>query len=370
MVIQVKTKSDLKKFVRFPTKLYDSSSFYVPPLEVDELKMFSSKNPFWDSFVVRTWIAVDGKKVVGRIAAIIYKNRPEICRFTRFDFVDDFNVSEALVNVAIDFAKQLGCTKVHGPLGFSDFDRQGLLVEGFDKLSTFETSYNYAYYAQHLERLGFIKEWDWVEYLIPVVNQDPTRLARIVDRIVERGNFYILPKTMSATKLLKVHYQQIFDLIDKSYSFNDGYIPLNTRMRKDLIKQFKLVLQRDFISLVFTNSDCENLVGFACVLPSIARSAQRSRGRMFPWGWLRLLREAKKPKHVDLAIIAVHHDYREQGINAILCHEIMVNSINRGILTAESNLELETNNEIQAQMNAFEGKQLVKRRRCYVFHPK
>ena len=363
---EIHSGKDLKKFTKFPTWLYKNSSFYVHPLNADEKMMFSKKNPSAENVEVQCFLAFKGKQVVGRIAAIIHhlyneKTGKKYVRFSRFDFIDKYDVSEALVEAATRWAKERGMELIHGPLGFSDFDKQGLLVEGFDRLSTFETIYNYGYYHCHLEKLGFKKEFDWLEFEIKN-NGTLDQFEKIAKRMVDQSNLTILPQSVSVDEILAKYEGAMFDLINDCYSHLNGYVQVTPKVQSAIIKQFRKVLKREYVALVF---DGDKLVGLTVAVPSIARSVNKSQGRMRLCDAFRIMREAKRSKYLDFCNITVSKAHRNMGINAILMNEIMQRAVKNGIVSAETNLELEENGEVLAQNKYFE-KQLIKRRRCLI----
>ena len=386
-IIEVNTKAELKKFVRFPTWLLKGNKFYAPPMDLDEFKMFSPKNPSWEQVELKAFLAIDdepnkttgfkfGKnKVVGRIAVIIQKVYNEkhgvnYARFTRFDFIDNKAVAHALLDAGCAWARVQGMEVVHGPLGFNDLDREGLLIEGFDKMNTFAESYNYAYYKTYIEDYGFEKEVDWLEFVIKVPEKLDERVAKISNKMMERLKLHVLPPKMSLKQLLKLYDKQIFDLINSCYADLHGVIPITDKVRDDLLKQFKQIVRREHICLVFNEKD--EIVGFGLTAPNISRSLNKSRGRycnfgFIPFNALRIMREARKPRYVDFGLIAIAPEYRGKGVNAMLMNELFGNLIENKIISVETNLQLENNAAI---LNMFDGydQELVKKRRCFAYH--
>ena len=386
-IIEVKTKVELKKFVRFPAWLYKGNKFYVPPMDLDELKLFSPRNPSWEQVELKSFLALSddvkntnglkfGKnRVVGRIAVVIQKvynqkHGVNFARFTRFDFVDDKAVAHALLDAGCEYAREQGMDTVHGPLGFNDLDREGLLIEGFDKINTFAESYNYAYYKTYIEDYGFEKEVDWLEFVIQVPEKLDERVVKVSQKMKERNNFHFLPPKMSLKQLLKKYDKQIFDLINTCYADLHGVIPITDKVRDDLLKQFKQIVRREHVCLVFNSKDV--LIGFGMTAPNISRSLNKSQGRYCKFGFLpinalRIMREARKPRYVDFGLIAIAPEYRGKGVNAIMMTELFGNLVKNKIISIETNLQLENNMLILSMFDGY-NRELVKKRRCYAYH--
>lgn len=371
-VVEVATKKDLKRFVRFPNQLYKGNAFYVPAMDIDELKLFSPKNPSWNEVEVKAFLALRGDEVVGRIAAIIQKtyNTLHNCknvRFTRFDLIDDCRVANALLDAVSDFAREKGMEVIHGPLGFNDLDKEGVLVEGFDKLGTWANFYNYAYYKSHLEEAGFEKEIDWLEFIVPMPKELDPRMIRVAEHMTKRLELTVIPQKMSKSRLIKRYGKQIFDVINESYAGLHGVIPITDAVSEDILKQFKIIIRREHVSIVVDKND--KVVGFGLAAPNISKSLNASRGRLLnlgflPFNALRIMAEARRPKNVDLCLIAVTPQYRNRGVNAIVIYDTFKNLLKANVQFLESNLQMETNLAVQAQLDGF-GKQLIKKRRCY-----
>lgn len=365
-ITETETKRQWKRWVRFPTKLYRGSKFYVHPLELDEKMLFSTKNPSCEHFIIKAFLAHRGKKIVGRIAVLIPQH-PEalghIARFTRFDFIDDTAVSSALIHAAESYARRMGMKRVAGPLGFNDFDKEGLLIHGCDRIGNFETIYNYAYYQKHIESAGFKKETDWLEFTLPMPDRERAkRFEKISEHTLKRLDLHVLPQSIGIKDVLARHEHDIFDLLNHAYGHLHAYVPTTPEVRAGILKQFKKIIRREYLCLVFDRD--MRAVGFAIVLPNIARSINRSQGRLLPFGWLRIMREIRRPRYLDMALIAVHEDFRNKGINAVMIHSILKECENKNIIGVETNLELETNTQVLAQTAAFD-KTLIRRRRCY-----
>ena len=365
---EVITKKDIKNFVDFPTSLYKNSKYYVPPMRLDEINLFDKdKNASFDDCTAKYFLAYSGKKIVGRIAAIIQhlyneKTGEKRVRFTRFDTVNDINVARALFDAAEKFALESGMDTVHGPMGFNDLDREGMLVEGFDKLSTFETQYSYDYYPVLVEACGYKKEADWVEFLLTMPTEVNERVMRIAGAVLSRSGLKIAT-AKNKSEYLKKYAEGIFKVIDAAYSPLYGVVPFNEKVRQQVLTQFKLFINIRYVCTVLDSSD--NVVAFGFLLPSVAEAVRKSKGRLTPLGIVRLLSAVKTPKLLDAALIGVLPEYQKKGLNAIILNQISAELIKTNIKYVESNPELETNHAVMSQWGDYEHIQ-HKRRRCYV----
>ncbi|MCZ4695193.1 hypothetical protein DWB61_10175 [Ancylomarina euxinus] len=366
---EVKTSSELKKFVKFYTKLYRNNSQVAFPLHLDELKTLKrDKNPAHQFCKCNYWIAYRDNKIVGRIAAIINTKEQEkegenIGRFGWFDFEDDFSISEKLMEVALTWLKQHSVINVHGPMGFTDMDRQGLLIKGFDRKGTMATIYNYRYYEKHLVRLGFEKSTDWVEYELHPDETVADKISLLAKRCKDRNELISLkPKSI---KELKAMAPDIFKLINESYKDLYGYIPLTRDQMDYYTKAYLSFVNLNLISLV-ADSDGK-LVGVGISLPSFTHALQKAKGKLFPRGAFEMLRALKKNKRLDLYLIAVDSQYQSKGANAIIMSDIINGAAKLGIHIAESNIELEDNKQVQSMWRFIPHEQ-HKRRRCYIKH--
>lgn len=362
------TKKNLKAFTKFQTDLYDGNPWYVPPLISDDVQTLSpSLNPAHDFCDQVLYMAYRDGKVVGRIAGIINrqvneKERERTARFGFIDFVDDPEVSAALLGAVEKWSRDKGMNKLIGPLGFTDLDHEGMLVEGFDELSTMATIYNYPYYPEHMERLGYRKESDWIEFLMEVPESIPDRFNRIADIVKRKFELRVL-KYKSRKRVKKEYGHALFHLINESYKDLYQYSMLTERQVDYYIDQYLDLLNLDLLTLVVDRND--RLVAVGISMPSMSRALQKSRGRMLPLGWWHLLKGLKgKNDRVDLLLVAVHPDYQNKGVNAILFQDLLPYYIAKGYRYAESNPEMETNAKVQRQWEAYSPRQ-HRRRRCY-----
>lgn len=359
-------KSNLKKFVQFQIDLYKGNPYFVPPLVSDDVKTLSpSQNPAFDFCEEALFMAYRDGKPVGRIAAIINhqvnkKDNVKHLRFGFVDFVDDYEVSEALFKAAEDWGRAKGMTHIIGPLSFSDMDYEGMLIEGFDQLSTMATIYNYPYYSQHVERLGFKKESDWVEFLLEVPKEVPERFNRVADIVKKKYDLRVL-KYKSRSRVKKEYGHALFHLINDAYKDLYQYSKLSERQIEYYIDQYLSLLNLDLLTLIVDKDGI--LIGVGISLPSMSRALQKSQGKMLPFGWYHLLKGLKgKNDRVDLLLVAVRPDYQSKGVNALLFQDLIPHYIANGYKYAESNPEMETNNKVQSQWELFNPVQNKRRR--------
>lgn len=366
---EVTTKKELSSFIRYPFTLYRDNPYWVPPLLIDEKRTLQRKtNPAFRHCEAKYWLAYRGKELCGRVAGII--NRAYISawqnRYARFgwiDFVDDEEVAGALYEAVESWARAKGMTAVHGPLGFTDMDHEGMLVDGFDELGTIATIYNYPYYPVHTEKHGYQKDADWLEYNITVPSSIPEKALKIAQIAEERRHVHVLSAKSSKDFLPYAH--QIFDVINETYKNFYGYVPLTTEQIDWYVKQYFPNIVPDYVKLILDEQD--KVAGFVIGLPSLSRALQKTRGRLLPFGFIHILRALKKSKSIDLLLGAVRPDLQGKGADAFLITHLAESCIKNGILSAESNPELENNLLVQGHWKHFERRQ-HKRRRCYIKH--
>jgi hypothetical protein len=363
---EVTTKKDLNKFVNFQYKLYLGNKYFVPSIRNNLLKTFDLKsNPSFDFCDLRLWIAYKGKKVVGRVAAIVNRKYNQIknekfIRFGWLDFIDDREVLEELIKVVEKWGHELGLDKIHGPLGMTNFDPAGILIEGFAETATSSSTYNYPYYGKYIEELGFTKENDWVEYKIPVPSKTPEQLKRITKIVKEKYNLTVIrPET--SEDLVKYGYG-IFTLMNEAYRGLYTVLDFSEKQMDYYIKKYLPSLPPRYVSIVLSG---EEVVAFGITMPSISKALQKSNGRLFPFGFIRILLALRKNNVVDLMLIAVKPDLQNKGINSIMFDELIPKFIEDGIDYVETNSEMESNVKVQSQWKFFEPR-LTKRKRSYV----
>ena len=366
---KVSSAAELKKFIRFNYELYKENPFSVPDLYDDMLNTFSrDKNAAFEFCEADYFLAYKDGKLVGRVAAILNKranetwNKKEV-RFGWVDFVNDMEVSDALFKAVEAWGKERGMTDMVGPLGFTDFDAEGMLVEGFEQLGTMATIYNFPYYPQHMEKLGFEKEADWVEFKIYIPDAIPDKHKRISEIIMRKYGLKIVK--CQSTKDINKYGQAIFDLMNEAYSPLYGYSALSPKQIQQYIKMFLPILDLRMVTLVTDAED--NVVAVGISMPSLSEALQKGKGRLLPFGWYHLMKlifMKKYPKVLDLLLVAVKPEYQNKGVNALLFYDLIPIYQQLGFEYAESNPELELNDKVQAQWEYFKTEQ-HKRRRAY-----
>lgn len=362
------TKRNLRNFTEFQIRLYEGNPWYVPPLVTDDVQTLSpSVNPAFEFCEEALFMAYRDGRAVGRIAGIINhqvngKGKEKCARFGFIDFIDDHDVSEALLNAVEHWAREKGMDKIIGPLGFTDLDHEGMLVEGFEELSTMATIYNYPYYPEHLERLGYRKESDWVEFLMEVPDKVPDRFTRVAELVKRKYDLRVL-KYSSRKRVKREYGHALFHLINEAYKDLYQYSCLTERQIEYYINHYLDLLNLDLLTLIVDRNG--RLVGVGISMPSMSRALQKSKGHMFPFGWYHLLKGLKgRNDRVDLLLVAVHPDYQNKGVNALLFQDLVPYYAANGYRYAESNPEMETNSKVQSQWEAFNPRQ-HRRRRSY-----
>ena len=369
IIKKVSSKKELKTFIRFNYELYKGNPYSVPDLYDDMLGTFSPKrNAAFEFCEADYFLAYNNNKVVGRVAAIINKranetwNKKEV-RFGWIDFIDDIEVSEALLDTVARWGKERGMEAMVGPLGFTDMDAEGMLIEGFDQLSTMSTIYNFPYYPQHLEKLGFEKEADWVEFKLTVPDKLPEKFVRISEIILQKYKLRI--KKLKRKEIKTKNYgQKIFDLINEAYAPLYGYSKMTQTQINQYIKMYLPLIDLRMVSLV--EDENGELIAVGISMPSLSEALQKAEGKMLPFGWYHLLKALffKKPKVLDLLLVGVKPEYQSKGVNALLFYDLVPVYQQMGFKYGESNPELELNKKVQSQWSAFESVQ-HKRRRAY-----
>ena len=367
IVYPVSTRRDRYRFVRFPLDLYRDNPYFVPPLWGDEMAIFTPRNAYADTCESAFFLAERDGRIVGRIQGILQKQYNRLhgekrVRFTRFDTVDDPAVAHALFEALENWALSLGMDTVCGPLGYSDLEREGLLIEGFDYLSTFEEQYNYPYYAPLIEGEGYAKEIDWLEFRLRGGKRNEM-LHRVAERSLEINRLHLAGDDLSKKAYIEKYKDGVFACLDKCYEHLYGVVPFTEGMKKQLIDQFMLILNKEYLIIICDEQD--NVVAFGLCIPGIGEALQKSGGRLTPAALIRLLRTVKKPKSIDLGLVAVLPEYQSTGVNAVML-DTMASVLESGAIEYfETNLNLETNHQVMAQWKYFNSEQ-HKRRRSYV----
>lgn len=363
-----KTPRSLRSFVSFGIDLYRGNDCYVPPLISDDVRTLDPRrNPAFDFCEAEYFMAFRDGRPVGRVAAIINrqvneKHGERKVRFGFIDFIDDPEVSRALLDAVARWGADRGMTHIVGPLGFTDLDHEGMLVEGYDELGTMATIYNYPYYSRHLEALGFTKESDWLEFVMDVPDAIPEKYNRIADIVKKKSGLRVVKYT-SRSAIRRDYGHEIFRLINEAYDGLYGYSHLTDRQIDYYVRMYISLLDLKLVTLVV--NEAGTLVAVGISMPSMSRALQKSHGRMFPTGWYHLLRGLKgKNDRVDLLLVAVKPEYQSRGANALLFQDLIPQYIAHGYRYAESNPEMETNEKVQSQWEYFTRRQ-HRRRRAY-----
>lgn len=369
-VEEVITKGQLSKFISFPDTLYKGNKYMVPQLHVFEKSTLSpAKNPAFEFCEAKYWLAYKNRVIVGRVAAIINHKVNEIknektVRFGWIDFIDDLEVSAALIKKAEDWGKIKGMSQVQGPLGFSDLDLEGMLVEGFNEIGTQAVIYNYPYYPVHLEQHGYNKDVDWIQFEIKVPPQVPDKVKRMSDIVLKKYNLRIL-KFKKAKDLLP-YANKMFYTLNEAYKDLYGFAPLTEKQIEYYIKQYFSTVNPKYISFVADSND--NVVGFGIGFLSLSKALIKAKGRLFPFGFLHILKDMRKNDTVDLLLQAVNDEYKYKGVPAVFFAHMMQAFIDNGVRIAISSPALETNNRAFLMFtNGYEVRQHI-RRRCYIKH--
>lgn len=367
---EVLTRSDLKKFVTYPNKLYRDVPQYMPPLISEDMADWNPRaNPAFEYCEAKCWLALRGGRIVGRIGAILSKRANEKwntrrMRFTQVDFIDDAEVSAALFETVENWARAKGCDEVHGPLGFTDLDREGMLVDGFDQKSMFITYYNHPYYIDHLTRLGYVKDVDWVEFLLNVPGPEhevAIKLDRLARRVEQMTRLHVA--NVAHRREFKPYIRKVFDLVNVCYAHLYGTVDLSAEQIQKYADKFIPLINPELACFVLDEAD--NLVAFGVSAPSMGPAIKKHGGHMFPLGFIDILKALRVNDTLDLYLIAVRPDYRNRGVNALLMDHILKGCHKMGITRAETGPQLETNEKIQHQWNAFSYRN-HKRRRCFI----
>lgn len=366
---EVNSQYDLRRFVKFNIDLYKDCPYHVPGLIDEEIMTLSrDKNPAFETCDAIYFLALRDGRIVGRIAGIYVPRCNEIwnenhVRFGFMDFVDDVEVVDALFDAVTAWAKTKGATALHGPLGFTDMDHEGLLIYGFDQPGTMATIYNYEYYPQHLERIGFTKDQDWKEYKIFIPESVPEKHLRIGEIVKQKYGLKVLK--FKKRKEIWKYAHKIFETLNTAYSHLYGFTPLTVKQIDYYVKMYIPMLRLDLVTLIIREAD-DAVAGFAITMPNLTNAMRNAKGSLLPFGFIHLLKALySKPKVIDLYLIGVLPEYRNKGVNALLFNDLIPKYIKLGSEYAESNPELETNNAVQAQWDYFR-REHHKTRRAYI----
>ena len=364
---EVKTKKERKQFVEFPLNLYKGNQYFVPPLYADEMAVFSPNYVYYEQAEAVYFNAYRDGVIVGRVSGILQKAANEKwgqkqVRFTRFDAIDDQEVADALLGAVEAWGREKGMEEIVGPLGFSDLEREGLLIEGFDQMNTFEEQYNYPYYQRLIENFGYTKDVDWLEHQLraPKEGFDP-KYRKISDMMLKKYNLHF-GQAKNTSQFLKKYAEDIFKIWDETYEKIYGTVPFTDKLKKSAISQFKLIINKDFLRVLFDENG--KVIAFGVMFPSISDAVRPSGGRLTLPCIFRILKSVRHPKVVDLAVIGVADEYKNKGLSAAMLVELG-DMLKDQVEHAESNLNLEHNIPIQNAWKYFDAIQ-NKRRRCFI----
>lgn len=365
ILVEVKSRKQLRKFITFPEKLFKDCPQWVPPLIADEFDTLGGNNAAMDFCEHIMYLAYQGKEIVGRVAGIINYNanrewNQKTVRFGWIDFINDINVVSSLIDAVAKWGKSKGMTDIKGPLGFTDMDKEGLLVEGYDKLSPFTCIYNYPYYSELLEKLGFVKEADWTQQIVYLPDQIPPML-NYADLVQERFGLQVV-KCRNTRELGRRYGKPLFHMYNECFAPLYEFTKLTDKQIDRYLQTYVPIMDPDFVCVIVDKED--KVVGFCFCVPSLAKAVKKSRGRLFPFGLIRVLRALKKNDALEALMIGVHPDYQGMGAHALMFKHIQENCNRRGIKVLLANPMLETNYKVQTLWGVYEHEQYM-RRRCY-----
>lgn len=364
-IVEVKTKKELKKFIYFSLKLYKNSEYFTPPLFNDDYKDFTNKNPSLKNCKYKCFLAYKDNKLVGRLCALINppadeKFSTKRMRFRHFDAIDDIDVTKALFRKAKEYALENNIEEIEGPNGFTDFDKEGMLYEGFEHKNIFITYYNYPYYNNHMIKIGMKKQVDWFEYRIKLPDKVYPQLDRISQMVQKKG--YHVVKFKSRKEIMP-YVQKAFKVYNEAFASLYGTVFLSEELVNYYMGSFIPIINSDYICVVEDKNN--DVVGFAAVVPSLSNASRSCNGKLFPLGWINLLSALNKNDTIDMLLIAVKPTLQGLGINAILMNEVLKSCVKHGIKYAETGPELEDNLNVQRQWKNYDH-ELIRKRRLYI----
>jgi len=367
MDIQIKEvidRRDLRRFVDFPAKLYKGNKFYVPALRIDEMKTLSG-SPCLAYCSMKLWLAYRKGQIVGRVAGIVNPRANELynqsrVRFGWFDFIDDVAVAKALLHQVEVWGASMGMNQIHGPLGFNTWNRQGMLVEGFEDIPPVNCLYNYPYYIPVMETLGFEKEVDWMQYEMNASQEIPDKVKRINKLILEKYNLKIFD--FKDKKLLKQMTGKFFETYNESFKSVHNFIPLTEQEIKSGASLYMRMIRKELTCFVLDHQD--NIVAFAINFPSFSKGFQKAKGRLFPFGWFHILKAYFFYDTIDLMLNGVHPDWQKRGLSSIYHAHLNESFIKRTIKIGISNPQIETNSATNV-WSTYDNREFM-RRRCYI----
>ena len=367
---EIRTRRELKRFIEFANRLYAECPYYCPPLFFDEMNCFDPENnPALEVCEYQLWMAYRDNKPVGRIAGIINRKANETwgykhVRFGWFDFIDDFEVSKKLLDTVAVWGFARGMNALNGPVGFTDFDHEGLLLEGYDYPAVMASLYNYPYYVKHIEQYGLTKEADWIEMQVYPPQGCPERLDRISEIVKQRSHVHV-DKVKNSRELVRKYGIQYMDVIDEAYQKLYNFQPMTVKQKNYYKNMYFPLLNFDFVTLVVNEK--EEIVGVGLGMPDISDALRKCGGKLFPLGWYYIIKalKAKKMDVFNLLLIAVRPDYQNTGVNALFFQDQIPRMNKYGIKVLETTNILETNTKNIANFAQFDHK-IHKRHRAYI----
>ena len=324
---EVKTKKDVKLFATYPLKLYKGCPYYVPSLRSDEMNTFNPKKNFsLKECDAKGFLCYKDGELAGRIAGIINRTDNELTgkkyiRFSRLECIDDPEVFKALLGAVEDFGKEHGMEIIHGPWGFNDTDREGMLTYGFDRVATYVTNYSYPYFCERMKELGFDDESKWLEKEFVIPDKPYERMLDVAKKVEEKIEVKDVALTMPLKDIVKQYDAKLFDTYNKAYAPLDGFVPVDELTEKNVLKTFATVLNKRYISILVDKNDA--VAAFGVVIPSLVKALAKHRGKLFPTGFIGILSSIKKPEALEMALIGVRPEYKNTGINAVVIAHIM-----------------------------------------------
>ena len=364
---KVNSRRELKKFVDFPFQLYKGNPYWCPSLKVDQINMLrQDKNPAFDYCEAQYWIAYKNGKPAGRIAGIINHNEVRcwnvnLVRFGWIDFIDDIEVTRMLIEIVKDWGKSKGMAGIHGPLGFTNMDAEGMLIEGFNEISSMSTIYNFPYYGNHMEKLGFRKATDWVQYEIKIPSEVPDKVDRMTRLVFQKYDLHLL-KPRNAGDMLP-YAAKMFATYNEAFHNIYGFTPLTIRQINYYTKLYFGFIRSEFVSLVIDAND--DVVGFGITMPSLSRALQKANGSLLPFGFIHLFHAIRRNDAISMYLIGVRPDYQGKGLLALIYHELNKAYLKAGITIAQTHPQLEENLKAVSIWKNYDSRLNI-RRRCWV----
>ena len=369
VVKPVESRSDLGRFIRFPYSLYKGNKYWCPPMRMDERNSLSpKKNPAFDFCEAQYFLAYNGKELVGRVAAIINiasntRWNEKLVRFGWIDFTDDPEVSKALIDAVTDWGKSKGMTGIHGPLGFSDMDNEGMLIEGFEELATMASIYNYRYYIDHMVKLGFERAADWVQMQVKML-PIPEKIERTAELVARKYNLRVLKAKKSKDFL--PYAEKMWNTLNEAFDSLYGYTRLTKKQTALYTKQYFPFINPDYVCMVLDEKD--DVVGFGICLPSLTKALQKCNGKLFPLGWYYILKALKSNEIIDMYLNGVKPEYLNKGVVSVYYNEIHKGFLKNKVQYVVTNPQLEDNKSALLMWKNFDTARPYLKRRCWIKH--